>query len=159
MRALEKALQYYTDRMCFDVLNLLISSTHFAQHHKVVGWSYVQDANTQDVSLFSLVTSELNHTMYVIPFFWDWDGKVVIWYLCICKLQCENLCVFFNSPAKGFVFVTCDLSILVKVYENRRQGTQSLTAGFYSGSVAQTLKHLRYCVLEQGTFSLLSGKR
>lgn len=69
--SLEKALPYYLDHMSFDVLYLVVlSDTHFAQHDKVVVCSYMQDANTEGIYLFSsLAASELNHTMYVIQFF------------------------------------------------------------------------------------------
>ena len=53
VRTLEKALQYYSDHRHFDVLYLVIlSDTLFAQRHKVAVCSYMQDANTQEMSLF-----------------------------------------------------------------------------------------------------------
>lgn len=53
VRTLERALQYYLDRVHFDVLYLVISSdAQFAQRHKVVVCSYPQDANTQERHLF-----------------------------------------------------------------------------------------------------------
>lgn len=53
VRTLEKALQYYSDHMHFDVLWLVIlSDTQFAQRHKVAVFSYMQDASTQETYLF-----------------------------------------------------------------------------------------------------------
>lgn len=53
VRTPEKALQYYSDHMHFDVLYLVIlSDTRFTQRHKVAVCSCMQDANTQERYLF-----------------------------------------------------------------------------------------------------------
>lgn len=70
VRTLEKALLYYSDH--FDILCLVIlSDSRFAQHCEVAVCNYVQDGNTQDMPLSSLVTSELNHTVYAIEVLQD----------------------------------------------------------------------------------------
>lgn len=102
---------------------------------------------SRDISFSSLVTSELNHTVHAIQVFWDWNGKytVVIWYLHICYYNVQisaswSARVFFvSSAAQGLIFIPCNLKVLIKVYETRRQGTQSWTAGLYSDSVTREL--------------------
>lgn len=71
VRTPEKALQYYSDHMHFDVLYLVIlSDTRFTQRHKVAVCSYMQGCRySREVSLSRLATPRLNHTVFASQVF------------------------------------------------------------------------------------------